>query len=188
VKPERRSKSAPAGIDADIGLFLSSQMGRRIGEDDFQPGPDSPRHKVPASFNARKASTFGIEATTFVDGRAVMARVRGARRVRRCHPEKSKDTRRHLHPAIGTFFARDFIRARRGRKVSAKAIVIATGSRPSVPRPFDKLGDIVITNETVFELTSHVRLLHVGTSQFTRQTAGGNFCLQIGGDRPQGES
>jgi hypothetical protein len=75
-----------------------------------------------------------------------------------------------------------------GRKVSAKAIVIATGSRPSVPRPFDKLGDIVITNETVFELTSHVRLLHVGTSQFTRQTAGGNFCLQIGGDRPQGES
>lgn len=32
--------------------------------------------------------------------------------------------------------------------------MIATGSRPSVPKPFDKLGDIVLTNETIFELQS----------------------------------
>ena len=32
--------------------------------------------------------------------------------------------------------------------------MIATGSRPSVPKPFEKLGDIVLTNETIFELQS----------------------------------
>jgi dihydrolipoamide dehydrogenase len=39
--------------------------------------------------------------------------------------------------------------------------VIATGSRPSVPKPFEKLGDIVLTNETIFELESLPRSVAV---------------------------
>jgi dihydrolipoamide dehydrogenase len=48
-----------------------------------------------------------------------------------------------------------------GRKVSAKAIVIATGARPSVPKPFDGLGEIVLTNETIFEISSLPRSIAV---------------------------
>ena len=47
------------------------------------------------------------------------------------------------------------------RKVSAKAVVIATGSHPSLPTPFEKLGDIVLTNETIFELQSLPRSVAV---------------------------
>jgi dihydrolipoamide dehydrogenase len=48
-----------------------------------------------------------------------------------------------------------------GRKVSAKAIVIATGARPSVPKPFDGLGEIILTNETIFEISSLPRSIAV---------------------------
>jgi dihydrolipoamide dehydrogenase len=48
-----------------------------------------------------------------------------------------------------------------GRKVSAKAIVIATGARPSLPIPFDGLGNVVLTNETIFELASLPRSVAV---------------------------
>ncbi len=39
--------------------------------------------------------------------------------------------------------------------------MIATGSRPSVPKPFQLLGDIALTNETVFELAPLPRSLAV---------------------------
>ncbi len=41
-----------------------------------------------------------------------------------------------------------------GRRVEARAIVIATGSRPAIPNAYAKLGDRALTNETVFELKS----------------------------------
>jgi dihydrolipoamide dehydrogenase len=39
-----------------------------------------------------------------------------------------------------------------GDRVQAKAVVIATGSFPAIPKPFDTLGDRVLTNRTVFDL------------------------------------
>ena len=39
--------------------------------------------------------------------------------------------------------------------------MIATGSRPGVPKEFEKLGDIVLTNETIFELRSLPRSIAV---------------------------
>ena len=48
-----------------------------------------------------------------------------------------------------------------GSKVSAGAIVVAAGSHPSVPKPFQTLGDIVLTNETIFELPSLPRSIAV---------------------------
>lgn len=109
-----------------------------------------------SAFNARRASTFGIEAKTSVDDRAVMARVR---------KERDRFVSETLK-SIGEIPAGICIRHRArfsnqttltlddGRKVSTSAIVIATGSKPSVPKPFQKLGEIVLTNETIFELES----------------------------------
>ena len=39
--------------------------------------------------------------------------------------------------------------------------MVATGSRPSVPTQFEKLGDIVLTNETIFEFQSLPRSIAV---------------------------
>jgi dihydrolipoamide dehydrogenase len=109
-----------------------------------------------AAFSARKASTFGIETKTSVDGRAVMTRMRKERD--RFVAETLKSIEK-IPAGIcikqrARFSGKTALALDDGRKVSAKAIVIATGSRPSVPKPFDKLGDIVVTNETIFELQS----------------------------------
>lgn len=48
-----------------------------------------------------------------------------------------------------------------GRHVEARAIVIATGSRPAMPDALAALGDRVLTNETVFELQRLPRRLAV---------------------------
>jgi dihydrolipoamide dehydrogenase len=116
-----------------------------------------------AAFDARKASTFGIETKTSVDGRAVMARVREERDRFVAETLKSIERipdgiciRQRARFSDATALALDD-----GRKVSAKAIVIATGSRPNVPKPFEKLGDIVLTNETIFELESLPRSVAV---------------------------
>jgi dihydrolipoamide dehydrogenase len=116
-----------------------------------------------AAFDARKASTFGIETKTSVDGRAVMARVRKER------DRFVAETLKSIEKLPGgicirqraSFSDRTTLTLGDGRKVSAKAIVIATGSRPSVPKPFDTLGDIALTNETIFELQSLPRSIAV---------------------------
>jgi dihydrolipoyl dehydrogenase len=115
------------------------------------------------AYNARKASTFGIETTTSVDGRAVMARVRKERDRFVAETLKSIEkipdgicVRQRARFVDNTTLVLDD-----RRKVSAKAIVIATGSRPSVPKPFEKLGEIVLTNETIFELESLPRSVAV---------------------------
>jgi dihydrolipoyl dehydrogenase len=116
-----------------------------------------------AAFDARKASTFGIETKTSVDGRAVMTRVREERDRFVAETLKSIGKipdgiciRQRPRFSDSTTLSLDD-----GRKVSAKAIVIATGSRPSVPKPFEKVGDIVLTNETIFELESLPRSVAV---------------------------
>jgi dihydrolipoamide dehydrogenase len=116
-----------------------------------------------AAFDARKASMFGIEATPSVDGRAVMARVRKERD--RFVAETLKSIEK-LPSGVcvkqrARFSDATTLALVDGRKVSAKAIVVATGSRPSVPKEFEKLGDIVLTNETIFELRSLPRSIAV---------------------------
>ena len=39
-----------------------------------------------------------------------------------------------------------------GRRVQARAVVIATGSQAQIPEPFRNLGPRILTNETIFEL------------------------------------
>jgi dihydrolipoamide dehydrogenase len=116
-----------------------------------------------AAYNARKASTFGIETTTSVDGCAVMARVQKERDGFVAATLKSIEK---IPAGIcirqrARFSGKNTLTLDDGRKVSAKAAVIATGSRPTVPKPFEKLGEIVLTNETIFEMPSLPRSIAV---------------------------
>jgi dihydrolipoamide dehydrogenase len=117
-----------------------------------------------AAHTVRKASTFGIQVSgPVVDGGAVMDRLRKERDGFVTATLKSIEripagicVRQRARFVDSTTLALDD-----GRKVSAKAIVVATGARPSVPKPFDALGDIVLTNETIFELPSLPRSIAV---------------------------
>jgi dihydrolipoamide dehydrogenase len=104
----------------------------------------------------RAAAVFGIGAQEpIIDGPAVMRRVRrerdafvaGTLKSIAAIPDDIK-VRARAHFLDQTRLALDD-----GRIVSAKAIVIATGSRPMVPPMFEALGPMALTNETIFELS-----------------------------------
>jgi dihydrolipoamide dehydrogenase len=108
-----------------------------------------------AAHAIRAAAVFGICAQELViDGPAVMGRVRqerdafvaGTLKSIAGIPDEIK-VRARAHFVDQTRLALDD-----GRFVSAKAIVIATGSRPMVPDMFRTLGPLALTNETIFEL------------------------------------
>ena len=108
-----------------------------------------------AAHGARSATTFGVGvASVSIDGRAVMRRVQAERDrfvdiVRADYAELPQEMRlegraRFLAP---TTLAVD------GTIVSARAIVIATGSTPLVPDPYRDFADLVDTTDTVFDMT-----------------------------------
>jgi len=110
-----------------------------------------------AAKSVRKAATFGIGALEpAIDGHAVMARLREERDGFVAATLRSID---EIPTGIcvrqrARFTGRTTLALGDGTTVSAKAIVIATGARPSVPKVFEPLGDLVLTNESVFELPS----------------------------------
>ncbi|TGN59766.1 dihydrolipoyl dehydrogenase [Paracoccus liaowanqingii] len=108
-----------------------------------------------AAHDARRAPVFGVQpGSVQIDGPAVMARLREERDrfvefTRESFDDLPPDTAitgraRFTGPA--TLMLED------GRRVEAKAVVIATGSAPVVPAPFRDLGPRILTNETLFEL------------------------------------
>jgi dihydrolipoamide dehydrogenase len=117
-----------------------------------------------AARGATKAPLFGTDAgTTTIDGRAVMARLHGQRDrfLRGIYdeldsiPEKEKMRGRARFIGPTTLLIDDRVRVR------AKAIVIATGARSSVPKALEPVKDRVLTNETVFELDDLPRSIAV---------------------------
>lgn len=108
-----------------------------------------------AAHAVAEADVFGIVVrAAHVDGRAVMARVRT---MRDAFVAATCETIAALPVGIpirarARFDGATTLRLDDGRSVSAKAVVIATGSRPLVPDTFACLGDLVLTNETVFDL------------------------------------
>ena len=108
---------------------------------------------------AATASVFGIETAPIrIDGRAVMGRVqrerdRFVRSVLKSYeaiPDASKLN------GLAYFIDGQTLEveneAGERTRIRAKAIVIATGSRASVPKAFESVASRVLTNETLFEL------------------------------------
>ena len=112
----------------------------------------------------QRAATFGIEVgEVHVDGVAVMARVRRERDhfVAATKQGFEKLPEGVAQCATARFIAPDRLQLSNGKTIQAKSIIIATGSYPLVPAPFDALGDRALTNETIFELPDLPRSLAV---------------------------
>lgn len=106
--------------------------------------------------DASRASEFGVRIPTIeVDPVAVMERLR---RMRDLFVNKTKKGIEAIQKRGGLLDARARIASAHtlelsdGRRVQAKQIVLATGSRPWIPPAYRDLGDRLLTNDEVFEL------------------------------------
>ncbi len=104
---------------------------------------------------ARHAERFGVRVEDVrVDGRAVLERVRRERdrfvgfvvRDTEALPEQQRLRGHARFTGPTTLEVGDHTR------LEARAVVVASGSTPFVPAPFDALGDRVMVNDDVFEL------------------------------------
>ena len=100
---------------------------------------------------AERGGEFGVNTEVHVDPKAVMERVR---RLRDLFVSKTIQGIDHLGAPIaeGARFVGPRTLAAGDERYEAGAVVIATGSRPSIPQPWRAAGDALITNERVFEL------------------------------------
>lgn len=111
---------------------------------------------APAKFahDARTASGLGINATIEVDGAQVMARMQSLRDrfvggVLKSTSKKEEEG--HLIKGSARFIDTETLDVD-GQKVKADSFVLAVGSRPVIPGPYQQLGDALLTNENVFEM------------------------------------
>jgi dihydrolipoamide dehydrogenase len=117
-----------------------------------------------AAHHVAQAPIFGIMAPPpVVDGPAVLARVRAERDRFVAATLKTVDALPEGIALLGRarFTGPTTLALDDGRTVEAKAIVIATGARPIVPQPYAALGDLVLTNETIFDLPDLPRSIAV---------------------------
>ncbi|MBI0426838.1 dihydrolipoyl dehydrogenase [Psychrobacter sp. NG27] len=104
--------------------------------------------------DANNSSEFGIHATAKIDGKQVMGRVRDERNHFASYIKKQVDSwpdhkkiagRAHINKQ-GLIEVNDEL-------IEAEQIIVATGSSPFMPEGWaDKLGDTMLTSDTVFEL------------------------------------
>jgi dihydrolipoamide dehydrogenase len=104
----------------------------------------------------RRASIFGLKTgEPCVDSAAVLQRVRRERDVFVAATKKEafdKLPAGIMVRAYARFATPTMLALNDGRTVTAKAIVIATGARASIPAMFASVEDRVLTNETIFDL------------------------------------
>lgn len=108
-----------------------------------------------AAHAARSSGQFGIEVRDVrIDGKAVMHRVRTERdRFVRLTQESFDEIPDGVRlRGLAHFVDAGTLSLDDGRMIEAGSIVIATGSSPSVPDVFAKLGNRILTNETIFDL------------------------------------
>ncbi len=108
-----------------------------------------------AAHAVRLSGQFGIEARDVrIDGKAVMHRVRTERdRFVRLTQESFDEIPDGVRlRGLAKFVDAETLSLDDGRIIEADSIVIATGSSPSVPEAFAKLGNRILTNETIFDL------------------------------------
>ncbi|MEO0819111.1 MAG: dihydrolipoyl dehydrogenase [Pseudomonadota bacterium] len=107
-----------------------------------------------AIHHAQNTALFGIvPGNPQVDGKAVMDRVRAERDrfVGFVVEAVEGFDEGHLIRDYAKFVDDHTLELSSGRRLSARAIVIATGSRPNIPPPFRAAGDRLIVNDDVFD-------------------------------------
>lgn len=107
-----------------------------------------------AAHAVRQAPLFGIAASAQISGHGVMQRLRRERDrfAQATREEIVKIPASSMLRGKARFADAKSLLIDDGTRVTAKAIVIATGSRPAMPDSFAALGDLALTNETLFEL------------------------------------
>jgi len=107
-----------------------------------------------AAHHMRHTDKFGVKShTPEIDGKAVMARVKSERDRFVGFVEEAVHSfdKAELIRAYAEFQDDHTLSLSNGRTLTAKTIVIATGSRPSIPPPFEAAGDRLIVNDDVFD-------------------------------------
>jgi len=102
----------------------------------------------------RDAAAFGVHAEPRIDGRAVMTRLHAlrARFLSSIHEEIDAVPADEKLEGHARFLGPDTLLVGERVRVQARAIIIATGSRPAVPDALRPLEHVLLTSETVFEL------------------------------------
>jgi dihydrolipoamide dehydrogenase len=107
-----------------------------------------------AAHHMRHTDLFGIQSVTpDIDGVAVMQRVRDERDrfVSFVVEDVEGFDKGRLIREFAQFEDDHTLRLSGGEAITAKTFVIATGSRPSIPPPFEAAGDRLVVNDDVFE-------------------------------------
>ena len=105
--------------------------------------------------DAKHSTEFGVTATVQIDGKKVMQRVRAERQHFASYIEKQVAS----WPDDSKISGRAYINKHglievNNELIQADKIIIATGSSTSIPDGWEKkLGDTILTSDTVFELT-----------------------------------
>jgi dihydrolipoamide dehydrogenase len=109
-----------------------------------------------AAHHARHAGPFGVHAEkVVVDGKAVMARLRSERDRFVGFVVEGVEKIDAAHKIIGRArFVSPGVLEVAGRRIHARAVVIATGSSPFVPPMFEPIRDRLVVNDDVFEWTT----------------------------------
>jgi pyruvate/2-oxoglutarate dehydrogenase complex dihydrolipoamide dehydrogenase (E3) component len=98
-----------------------------------------------------------------IDGREVMDRLRRERDAFVAATQKTiaQIPARTCVKGKARFVNQTTLAVDEGSKVFANAVVIATGARPSIPKMFEGLDELLLTNETIFELRSLPRSIAI---------------------------
>lgn len=107
-----------------------------------------------AAHHAQHTAQFGVHTPApTIDGVAVMNRVRSERDrfVGFVIEAVEGFDKGELIREYATFEDDHTLVLTSGRKLTARTIVIATGSRPSIPAPFEAAGDRLVINDDVFD-------------------------------------
>ncbi len=121
-----------------------------------------------AYHDANAVGAFGIEAgTPKVDGRAVMARVKSERDKFTGSVTESMDAfpEGDFIPQYAKFLNDNLLELSSGEKLSARTVVIATGSHPVIPESLEPAGDRIIVNDDIFywdELPESIAVFGLG--------------------------
>lgn len=111
-----------------------------------------------AAHRARSTAPFGVhvEGAVRIDGAAVMARVRRERDyfVASVLDSMNRVPRQHRYRGRARFEDPHILVIDERIRLEAERIIIATGSRPKVPKPFEVAGDRLVTSDTLFEWTT----------------------------------